>query len=392
MKTVLAVVVVLVSSGAQAKSLQLAAFEGKGATRVREALASKLCRHLLCVEEEQEASNVLHGKVIKQGARTLLEVELRDSDGGVLLSQRVPLTGKTYAAKIDRAVRSALSSGAAATAQSDDSDELEVPEPAPAAAVPAKVEPAPAPAPKPEAAPSPVKNEVVARAREEEPRVDYSHRIVWLGAAVTVQSRQLAYQGLATPELNVSRETAIMPRASLALFPFAREGMSGFGVTGSFAMTVTSSPSELVARQLDAALAYGLRLGGTPLWVRPELGFRWHVLDGKGAATEYRALRAGVTLEAVLGPLQLYGSAAYLGVIGGGGELTKRYFTRARTGAAFTTELGFALNVMGKLDLTLSGTYDVYLHALQGEPGDLYVARSATDGYLGASLGLRLGF
>jgi hypothetical protein len=183
-----------------------------------------------------------------------------------------------------------------------------------------------------------------------------------------------------------------MPRVSLALFPFAREGMSGIGISASFASTVTSSPTDIVGRELDAVLAFGLKLGGLPLWVRPEAGFRWHVMNGEGVGTEYRAIRAGLTLEAALGPVRLHGQAAYLGVIGGAGELSRRYFARARTGAAFATEVGLAVNVVGKLDITVSGTYDVYLHSLNAEPGDLYVARSANDGYLGVNGGLRLSF
>lgn len=412
MKTALAVLL-FVSTAAEAKSLQLAEFEGKGAGKVRAQVEKKLCRRVLCVEDEK-ATNVLHGKVVKKHGKPMLEVELRDADGTVLMSQVVPVKGRSTAARVDRAVRDALAGGApAALAKADEADEDED---APVAAAEQKAAAAPATAAAPvksiktdgakeeaaqtAAAPAaeganakPSKSEnAVAATVEREPAVDYSSRILWLGAAVQLQSRQLAYSGLATPELSSGRETAIMPRVTLALFPFAKNGMAGFGVSASFSSTITSSPTELVARELDAMLAYGLRLGGLPLWVRPEVGFRWHVLDGQGASTDYRALRAGLGLEAAFGPLRIYGQAAYLAVIGGAGELTRRYFTRARTGPAFASELGLALNVVGKLDLTVSGAYDVYVHDLAAEPGDLYVARSATDGYLGATAGVRLGF
>jgi hypothetical protein len=404
-------VMLSVSFTAYADGVQLADFEGKGAARVRKQIESKLCRHTACVGDDAEASTVVHGKISAKGGKKLLELEVRDADGALVLSQRVPLSGKSYATKVDKLVRSALSTATKAKPAKEAVANAKV-EPAEEAGEQAKAEDPPAvkqrrgpvasasasvavaPVTVAPAATqtesSPATNEVIASASE--PRPEPVKRFLWLAAGMEVQSRHMIYQGLATPEVVAPREIAIMPRVDLALFPWARDGMGGLGVLAGFASTVTSGTTAVTARQLDAALAFGLRFGGAPVWVRPEVGFRWHLLDGQGPSTDYRGLRAGLTLEAGLGPVHLYGGASYLAVLSSQGELSQRYFTRDRVSAAVDAQLGLAVKVIGKLELTLSGRCDVYFHALNAEPGDLYVAQSAVDSYLSAAVGARLSF
>jgi hypothetical protein len=388
------VVASVVAFAAEARGLSVTAFEGKGAEKVQTQLENRLCRKGLCSDGD-EPPDVLSGKVFVRGGKRLLDVELSDAQGKSLMQLRVPLVGRKYVAKVDRAVRKAL----AAPPQGSEEDEWEEDEaPAPKAAA----EPAPPPA-----EPSPVenrrpampktegvrpvdnpKNEIEASA--ENARAGYVQRVVWVSAGVRMQSRRLAFDGLEDSRLYVGREAAMMPRAEIAVFPFAKEGKSGPGLTGSFASTVTSGPMQVASRLLDAQLAWGIRLGSAPVWVRPEAGYRWHLMHGT-VTTDYRVVRGGLTLEAQLWRFTLWASGGYLHVIGGAGELTRDYFPRSRMQAAGTAEAGVALNLLGRLDVVVAGNYDVYLHALNVEAEDAWVARSANDGYLSVTASICLG-
>ncbi len=234
--------------------------------------------------------------------------------------------------------------------------------------------------------------EVVAAAADLE-RPDSRWLSLEIGAAVA--TRQVAYERLGTPELAAGRETAAAPRVSASAFPFGRGARAGFGLEASFAASVdelTGSGGRTRLTQLDVVAAYGVKpLSALPVWLRAQLGGRWHAFAGAAPASDYRAWRAGAAVEIALGErLRLSGEGAYLGVLSTGTLLP--YFPRARPAAAVEASGGLALRVTDELEITGAARYALYRHDLDADPGDLYVANSAADAYLTGTVGVRFTF
>src|SRR6185436_1939615 len=101
-------VALLLACAAEAKGVSVSQFEGSGAAKVQKAITAKLCRRHFCGGGDGSGVNVLTGKVFVRGGKKLLELELHDSDGNLILSQRFPASGRGYAKKVNLAVRKAL--------------------------------------------------------------------------------------------------------------------------------------------------------------------------------------------------------------------------------------------------------------------------------------------
>jgi hypothetical protein len=429
---VLSLALLLAPAASEAGGLAFGKVGGPKGPQLKGALKKGLCKSFACVDDEGDATVVLTASTSKTGKKWFANVSLAAPDGEIMGSKKIALSKSGVLPPaalgairkwVGTAIKKAEMDGGQAAAPPKKGGEDDAPPP-----MEKKEKKPPVAADddeegegegegeeeKPKAKKEKMAREATdddVREKDEEddpPPAKDGDLTAWPIFAVEVGARaafrQLEYLQLASTDLVAVRPglPGVQPFVKIELTPLARLGgfAGGFGVEAEGAMLVgqklraRASGQTFDENRIDAQANFGWRsppIGGV-LRLRPFGGARLldnRVPNGPPGLPDvsYRAWQAGLGLDLHLGRVRIFARGAYQGVLQVG-EL-QAYFPRVRS-VGYQGGGGLAFRVHPLLELTAHGRFEMFLHTLNPQPGDLYVARFAADAFVVAGLGARL--
>lgn len=222
--------------------------------------------------------------------------------------------------------------------------------------------------------------------------------LVGIGVGAEMASRRFVYQNPGTSNLRpYDLPSAPGIAASLELTPFARtkvKAIEGLGLFGDVHLTVgttsqiaasgSTGASEVRTKwtRFDAGMRWlvplattGVALGPLAAWSRDD--FR---LDDPSASdlpsVTYQSLRFGGLVRATLPSVELRLGAAWVRPLSAA-PLTTRFRHSSVTGLELAASIAAPLT--SHLELSLGVTFTRYSWTLRAEPGDAWIAGSASD-------------
>jgi hypothetical protein len=237
---------------------------------------------------------------------------------------------------------------------------------------------------------------------------------VALRGGVAIGRRGLEFKGATTSNLR-AYEVDVMPVPAISLeaYPLAGSGIwdliEPLGLAATFARSVGLSSARIeggpeldtVHTELSAVLLYRWRvpLESLRFELIPQVGYHYLGFGVRSAAgaTEpdlpdvaYSSISLGVGADVpVLEKVDVFGSAAYLAVLGAG-QIFGAGFFEDGTARGYRVEIGMGYEAIDGLIIEIAGHHISYSLALNPRQGSVRVAESATDAISGIGLGVRV--
>jgi hypothetical protein len=426
-----AVLLCLVTTAAFAQRVAIPPFSGPKAAVSRTQLVTALCDAADCVPAAKVTSKgkpdwkkanselvtlFVTGKVSKKGKSLSVELALLSKGGSPKKKSFALETSGKLSAKSLRSATEFLNVERPASPDSVGPPLEESPSPELQTRVP---EPAPSkPAPK-TAAVKPTRDSIevvnLPPVRESQ-GAGGKPKFLLIDVGADIVTRKLSYAGIETQNLRRYDLPPVgQPSFGLKFYPLAliTDGViSGLGLEGQMAFAtwvksvVDQSPAasyETSLFRVDAGLRFDLvPVKSFPLTISPYAGLRWQAFTLAASAqgpllglpnVSYLGLHAGLGLEVpiIVGRLSAFGRVGIIPVFQSGDIVSASYFPKG-SNFGFDINGGLAVTVIPLVQIRASFQYTQYSLTFQTAPGDTYIAKSASDVYLGGNIGLRFSF
>lgn len=436
MKPTLALLAALLAVPAAASKISILPFAGPGGANTRNQVAAALCDSADCVPNakvggakpdwkkarKEGVGFIVTGKIAKVKRKEILELSVLAAGGRAVLKKHYTLgKGGRLSDGALNEVRDAVGASAP-TAPTPPIEKAEPPPPPPekreepVAAKPPEKDPyaeLSSAAKTEDTETAPPKTEETSSTRKSSFKRSGKNPIVAADVGLDLFSRTFSYTNVQTNNLRSYKAGLIFaPHLKLEAYPaaaFSNGILSGIGLEGGYLTAVglkskraegPSYPTSVT--RLDLALRFNWKpVGGSDAYVTPLIGYRIASFS-VGAASDgttldglpgirYTSLVLGLGGEVPLmeDSLFIFGRFVYLPVSSSGEIISDAYFKSGKA-SGFEGNLGAGYQVMPHVQVRVTGLFVRYGLTFQTDPGDTYVADSASEQQLGANLAVRL--